>query len=78
MVTKMVKKEKINLRETTVININKEDLAPFNELRAKETGRKGKTVSQAGFVRFLTALYRQAGTEQKDAAWEGIEKKDRS
>jgi hypothetical protein len=46
-----------------------------NELRAKETGRKGKAVSQAGFVRLLTALYRQTGKEQKDAACEIIEKK---
>ena len=70
----MVKK-KINIRETTVININKEDLSPFNELRAKETGRRGKAVSQAGFIRFLTALYRQAVIEQKDAAWKSIEEK---
>ena len=67
--------KKKNTRETTVITIKKEDLVSFNELRAKEIGRRGKAVSQAGFVRFLTALYRQAVIEQKDAAWGSIEKK---
>lgn len=46
-------------RGTTSLNINKEDLAPFNELRAKETGRRGASVSQNDFIKFLLCLYQE-------------------
>lgn len=56
------KKKKSNPRDTTVVNINKEDLEPFNELRAKETGRKGKAISQNEFVKTLLDFYKAAKT----------------
>ncbi|MDD3813242.1 MAG: hypothetical protein PHZ02_01240 [Desulfocapsaceae bacterium] len=65
-----------NTRKTTVININKNDLKPFNEIRAKETGRIKKIISQNTFVNFLIELCRQAEGSQKDAAWKKLEKKE--
>lgn len=44
-------------RTTTSLNINKGDLGLFNELRAKETGRRGASASQNEFIRFLLSLY---------------------
>ena len=45
-------------RITTSLSINKEDMEPFNQLRAKETGRRGASVSQNEFIKFLLSLYR--------------------
>jgi hypothetical protein len=67
--------KKNKLRETTVININKEDINSFNEMRAKEGGRRGRAISQAAFAGFLISLYWLSKDEQKDAAWKSIEKK---
>lgn len=47
-------------RTTTSLTIDKKDLAPFNELRARETGRRGIAVSQNEFIKFLLCLYREA------------------
>lgn len=52
----MVKKAE---RSTTSITIDKEDLPQFNKLRAKETGRKGGSVSQPEFIKFLLCLYQE-------------------
>ncbi len=46
-------------RSTTSITINKEDLPQFNKLKAKETGRRGASVSQNDFIRFLLCLYQE-------------------
>lgn len=44
----------------TVITIDRDILPLFNELRAREAGRrKVGTVTQSNFVRFLLALYKQ-------------------
>lgn len=44
----------------TVITIDRDILPLFNELRAREAGRRGVgTVTQSNFVRFLLALYKQ-------------------
>lgn len=65
----MAKKTKTDKdRNTTVITVNKKDLKPFNELRAKETGRRGETVSQNEFIRFLMCLYKAADTAALDKA----------
>lgn len=50
-------------RNTTSLSINKEDMEPFNQLRAKETGRRGASVSQNEFIKFLLALYRVAADD---------------
>ncbi len=55
-------------RNTTVIAVNKKDLKPFNELRAKETGRRGEAVSQNEFIKFLLCLYRAADITILDEA----------
>lgn len=64
----MAEKKRNNPRDTTVININKDDLEPFNELRAKETGRKGKVVSQNEFLKTLLDFYMAAKTGKIEEA----------
>ncbi|MDP2754621.1 MAG: hypothetical protein Q8P40_09570 [Nitrospirota bacterium] len=46
-------------RSTTSLTINKEDLPQFKKLKAKETGRRGASVSQPEFIRFLLCLYEE-------------------
>ncbi len=58
MAKKEDKGKKIGDRSTTSLNINKEDVDPFNKLRAKETGRRGASVSQSEFIKLLLSLYR--------------------
>jgi len=45
-------------RSTTSVNINKEDVEQFNQLKAKETGRRGASTSQQEFIKLLMSLYR--------------------
>ena len=44
-------------RSTTSVNINKEDVEQFNQLKAKETGRRGASTSQQEFIKLLMCLY---------------------
>lgn len=53
-------------RTTTSLTIDKEDLAPLNELRAKESGRKGANVSQNEFFKELLNFYKAAKQGKMD------------
>ncbi len=46
------------VRGTTSVSIDKETVPLFNELRAKETGRRGVIISQQEFLHFLISLYK--------------------
>ena len=74
-VENMVKKgKKKGDRSTTSLVIDKEDLKLFNELRARETGRRGVSVTQSKFIKFLLDLYKVVA-EKDEAMLESAESK---
>lgn len=58
-----MKKEK---RTTTSLTIDKDDLPMFNELRARESGRKGTNLSQNKFVKELLTFFKNAKQGKMD------------
>ncbi len=61
-------------KDHTVLDIHKDVLLQFNELRAREASRRHEAITQDTFTRFLLSLYRV--TENKDvfdAAWQDME-----
>lgn len=47
------------VRDTTTVSVDKDLVPQFNELRAKETGRRGVILSQQEFLHFLISLYKE-------------------
>lgn len=63
-------------RGDTSITISKDDLPLFNEYRAREAGRRGKSsISHPDFLKFLLLLYNGAENAGRDAVWKKIEGK---
>lgn len=53
-------------RTTTSLTINKKDLPQFNKLRSRESGRKGKVISQNEFIKELLDFYKKIKSGKLD------------
>ncbi len=54
----MAKKSKKDIRTTSSLAVNKDDIEQFNEVRAVESGRRKAVIPQQEFIKFLTCLYK--------------------